>query len=275
MACGWMIKTLQDHHWSALETYHLVFWVYAAAGILKFMLSAMLSKDSEKNPHKKGIIAGDETEPLLAPNKDKNSSPSARLHISKATRRFLLNISLFFALDSLGVGMASNTWIIYFVKSKFQLDDRILGFIFSSSDLLEGLSNVMAIPSVRRIGLVKSIVLGGILSSPALILLPFPRHIAGTVALLLARAMFVEFHQPARQTFISQSVLPDERTAVIGVLTVVRTVAQSPGPAITGQLAQHNLLWLSFTIAGGIKLFYSVLFSISFSNTDIRESAQG
>lgn len=47
----------------------------------------------------------------------------------------------------------------------------------------------------------------------------------------------------ARSAFPAAVVLPNERTAVMGVINVVKTASQSLGPLITGILARHHLFW--------------------------------
>jgi MFS family permease len=47
-----------------------------------------------------------------------------------------------------------------------------------------------------------------------------------------------------KAAFLSAVVLPGERTAVMGFISVVRTASQSCGPVITGVLAQRGSWWL-------------------------------
>lgn len=61
-----------------------------------------------------------------------------------------------------------------------------------------------------------------------------------------------------RSAFMAAVVLPHERTAVMGLINVVKTSAQSLGPLITGVLAQHNLFWVAFVAAGTLKATYDL-----------------
>lgn len=65
--------------------------------------------------------------------------------------------------------------------------------------------------------------------------------------------------QAPRQAFIAAAVLPSERTAVMGTVNVVKTLSQSIGPVVTGVLAERHLFWISFLLAGGLKLAYDFL----------------
>ena len=57
--------------------------------------------------------------------------------------------------------------------------------------------------------------------------------------------------QAPRQAFLAAAVLPEERTAVMGWVNVVKTAAQSGGPVVTGKLAGEGRFWISFVTAGG------------------------
>ena len=61
-----------------------------------------------------------------------------------------------------------------------------------------------------------------------------------------------------RSAFLAAVVLPNERTAVMGFINVVKTSAQSLGPFITGLLAGHKLFWVAFVAAGSLKATYDL-----------------
>jgi hypothetical protein len=61
-----------------------------------------------------------------------------------------------------------------------------------------------------------------------------------------------------KAAFISIVVLPQERTAVMGFISVVRTFSQSCGPLVTGILAQAGKFWVTFVVAGTLKATYDL-----------------
>lgn len=61
-----------------------------------------------------------------------------------------------------------------------------------------------------------------------------------------------------RSAFLAAVVLPNERTAVMGTINVVKTSGQSVGPLITGILAHHRLFWVAFVAAGSLKGVYDL-----------------
>jgi MFS family permease len=69
-----------------------------------------------------------------------------------------------------------------------------------------------------------------------------------------------------RSAFLAAIVLPQERTAILGVVNVVKTLAQSLGPFITGILAQSSLFWVSFVCAGSLKATYDLGILVLFKN---------
>lgn len=61
-----------------------------------------------------------------------------------------------------------------------------------------------------------------------------------------------------RQAFLSQVVLDAERTAVMGVVNVIKTLAQSVGPSVTGALFERGSIWVPFVVAGALKATYDL-----------------
>jgi hypothetical protein len=62
--------------------------------------------------------------------------------------------------------------------------------------------------------------------------------------------------QAPRAAFIAAVVKPEERTAVMGITSTLRTVAAMVGPSITGLLAAGDRFWIAFLVAGSLRLAY-------------------
>ena len=60
--------------------------------------------------------------------------------------------------------------------------------------------------------------------------------------------------QAPRSAFLSAVVLSDERTAVMGIVNVAKSLSQSGGPLVTGVLADRKLFWVAFVVAGCLKI---------------------
>ena len=76
-----------------------------------------------------------------------------------------------------------------------------------------------------------------------------------------------------RAAFMAAIVLPQERTAIMGIVVVVKTTAQSLGPLITGVLVDKNLFWIAFILAGSLKACYDIGMLVLFKEHE-REKAE-
>lgn len=64
--------------------------------------------------------------------------------------------------------------------------------------------------------------------------------------------------QGPRTTFISAVVKEEERTAVMGITSMLRTLAGSSGPTVTGILAGNDRFWIAFVVAGTLRIAYDL-----------------
>jgi hypothetical protein len=87
--------------------------------------------------------------------------------------------------------------------------------------------------------------------------------------LLVMRASLSSMDQAPRSAFLSAVVLPDERTAVMGIVNTVKTMSQSSGPLLTGSLAESGRFWIAFVFAGALKAAYDVGLLTLFLNTKL------
>jgi MFS family permease len=114
MSCGWATSLLQEKaHWNTIEAYRAVFIAYAFLGLLKFLLTLLLSAQCEANVQPKSTNAT-ETAPLLHGDDDGNAKkrkkPSifARLpNLSTESKVILAQLCVLFAFDNFGSGVAT------------------------------------------------------------------------------------------------------------------------------------------------------------------------
>jgi hypothetical protein len=57
----------------------------------------------------------------------------------------------------------------------------------------------------------------------------------------------------------------------MGTVNVVKTLSQSVGPVITGALAQSGKFWVSFVVAGILKISYDIGMLVMFVGHTTRE----
>ncbi|KUM62504.1 hypothetical protein ACN42_g4583 [Penicillium freii] len=253
---------------AALDAYRVAFGLYSAIGVLKTVVTFLLTDKCEAEPQDPASSEAiqprsmNESEPLLPPHR-RSTTPA--FSISLPTRGFLLKFCPIIMFDNVGTGFSTDSWLTYFLNRKFpNISDGLLGSIFSTCSVIISISNILAIPAARRFGILHTMIMGHVIASTALMLLPLPDELNGAVMLLVTRAVFLDFDQAPRQTFLSQRLPADERTAAMGFVNMTRTLAQSGGPLLTGYLGQQGQLGFSFVLAGVVKLVYNILLAVVF-----------
>jgi len=91
-----------------------------------------------------------------------------------------------------------------------------------------------------------------------LALIPIPSSLPFAMLFLILRSCTQSMDVAPRSAFLAAVVLPNERTAVMGLINVVKTSAQSLGPLITGVLADKGVFWVSLVAAGTLKATYDL-----------------
>lgn len=144
------------------------------------------------------------------------------------------------------------------------------------TNLLATLSNIVALPLARRLGPLKTMVFTHLPSAIFLAMVPIPP--AGATGTWLAtvflslRACTQSMDQAPRQAFLAAAVLPNERTAVLGVVNTLKTLAQAGGIGSAGVLVGKNLWILVFAGAGAMKAGYDLLMLWMFLGLRDREA---
>ncbi len=91
-----------------------------------------------------------------------------------------------------------------------------------------------------------------------LALIPLPKNLWLAKTFLIARFCTAQMDGGPRTAFIASYVSEDERTSVMGIMNVVKTISQSLGPSLTGYLAGSGSFWISFLLAGCMKIAYNL-----------------
>lgn len=103
-------------------------------------------------------------------------------------------------------------------------------------------------------------------SAVMLALIPIPNSVYGAMTFLILRSCTQSMDSAPRSAFLAAVVLPAERTAVMGIINVVKTSSQSLGPVITGALSGAHLFWVAFVVAGSMKACYDLGILAVFKN---------
>ncbi|KAK4163113.1 putative MFS transporter [Cladorrhinum sp. PSN259] len=264
--------------WTLLDAYHGCFWLYTIMGTVNLVFTLLLSSKCElkKAPKTQTV----ESEPLLAVEGQQASSgtqPAKKEKtswVSQISRETLAVISVLWFLlmvDSLADGMVSMSLTTYYIDQKFHVPKSTLGYMLSVSYLLGGFSTIFSGPLSRYIGLVNTMVFTHIPSSTAVLLFPFPSTVSLTFGLLLLRVGLNNMDQAPRAALIASVVRPEERTAVLGITGMLRTLASTTGPSITGVLADNNRFWIAYVVAGALRLAYDLGLFAMFINIKLHK----
>ncbi|TVY53884.1 putative membrane protein [Lachnellula cervina] len=239
--------------WELLDAYHAVFWLYSAMGTVNVILTLFLSdkceatKVSEKEPAEESEIlldemgghdSEDETNeddrmPASQPSQPETSKKKSMFAtISKETRHIMYKLWFLLVVDSLADGMCPYSLTVYYMDGKFDnIRKSTLGDILSSAYILSSISTIFAGPLARRLGLINTMVFTHLPSSAAVF---------------------------TRAAFIAAVVKPEERTAVMGITSMLRTLAGAAGPSVTGLLAGSDRFWIAFVVAGSLRICYDL-----------------
>lgn len=283
MACGWLMYGLKARWgWETVDAYRAAFVVYGCIGILKLILSLSLSSKCEADRLPSGLPSEPtETRPLLR-DEDVDESPAPAAapkkqrkplipHISKESRNVFIIFAILQSVDSFASGITSLSWITNFFYRKFHLEEGYLGSLFFATSILAAFSILASASLARRFGNIQTMVFTHLPSSIAIAFLGFPSSVGPAIALLLFRAATHQMDVAPRGAFIAGIFLPNERTAIIGAINVVKTASQSIGPTVTGALVGRNLFWVVFLLTGSLKACYDIGLLVIFRKRQTRE----
>ncbi|KAI1444380.1 MFS general substrate transporter [Annulohypoxylon stygium] len=265
MVCGWVLQHLTDTlQWDVIRSYRAIYVGYAILGLVKLTLTVILSHSVESEKKQLQRRQRDsETRPLLEGNTEAAPPPKRGLRVllpdvSKESVPVVITLCLLFALDSFGSGLAPLSWITYYFKSRFNIEEGKLGTIFFVAQILAGASMIVASSLAKRFGNVNTMVFTHLPSQIFRALLGVPSDLHLALVFLVLNSSTQSMDSGPRSAFLATIVLPGERTAVMGTVNVVKTTAQSLGPILTGVLVERNLFWVSFVASGSLKIAYDI-----------------
>jgi MFS family permease len=311
LASGWLVQLFQHiPSWNELKAYRIIFILYAAFGVIKLVLTLLLSRDVElerKGPAYHEVIELENADLLSDASSEEGDSTSREYPTRVDSRmpyqpppskptiitriRFLLpqispkslsivfRLILLFGLDSFASGLASPSWMTYFFTTYHHITPSALGTLFFTTNVLATFSNFAALPLARRLGPLKTMTFTHLPSAIFLALIPFPKEGGmGTwlaMAFLSLRACTQSMDQAPRQAFLAAAVKTEERTAILGVVNIVKTLAQAAGIGSSGVLAAQSMWVAMLGGAGAMKATYDLLILWTFLGVKDREDEDG
>jgi len=185
---------------------------------------------------------------------ERRATAGAPLQRSRGT---VFRLAGLFAADSFGGGFVIQSFIAYWLRTKFDVSTESIGLVFFAAGGLQALSFLASTRVAQRIGLLNTMVFTHLPSNALLAAIAFAPSFPVAVALFLGRQMLSQMDVPTRQAYIAALVDPDERTAAAAYTNSARYLTRPLGPVLAGA-AQQVALGLPFLLGGGIKAVYDL-----------------
>jgi MFS family permease len=243
-----MPALLESHGWAKLGAIRLMFYLYAALGLLAAFLYTRLPRD----------------------HTHADSRPKSALGPS---RSIIYQLAALFSLDAFAGGFVVQSLLALWLFQKFNLSLEAASLFFFSVSLLGAMSFPVAAWLSRRIGLVNTMVFTHIPSSLCLIAAAFSSDLNVVLGLLLVRSALSQMDVPTRSSYVMAVVTPAERTAAASVTAVPRSLASSISPAIAGFMLAGPFSALPLVVCGCLKIAYDLALLRMFRYTKPPEEA--
>jgi MFS family permease len=232
---------------SRLGAFRLMFYAYAALGVL----SAMLYRQ-------------------VPPARGEEKAPHAPLGPSRAT---VYKLAALFSVDAFAGGFVAQSLLVLWLFQRFDLSLSAAGLFFFWSSTLSAFSYPVAARLAKRVGLVNTMVFTHIPSSLFLIAAAFASNLYMALGLLLLRSALSQMDVPTRTSYVMAVVTPAERPAAASLTAVPRSLASAVSPALSGALLMTAFSGLPLVICGVLKIAYDLGLLYSFRHIKPPEEA--
>jgi hypothetical protein len=238
LVTGWAVRWSSRAGFGELAAYRRILVAYAGVGVLLAGGFALVSSRVE-------CITG------LTSRKQ-----FLGLHRS---RGIVLRLSTLFAVDAFAGAFVLQSFVAYWFTIRFHTEPAVLGTVFFFTNILAGLSGLVAARLAGRFGLVNTMVFTHLPGSVLLICVPLMATSGLAIAMLLMRSSVSAMDIPRRQSFVASVVAPDECAAAGGVTNVFRSCGSMLAPAVAGLMfASPQTLSLPFFVTGSLKIIYDL-----------------
>jgi MFS family permease len=235
-------EILASYGWPKRGAIRLMFYLYAALGLLAAFLYARLPRDHTHAENR----------------------PKAALGPS---RNIVYRLAALFSLDAFAGGFVVQSLLALWLFQRFDLSLEAASLFFFCSSLLGAMSFPVAAWLSRRIGLINTMVFTHIPSSLCLIAAAFSPDLTVVLSLLLVRSALSQMDVPTRSSYVMAVVTPAERTAAASVTAVPRSLASSISPAIAGFMLAGPFSALPLVVCGCLKIAYDLALLRMFRHT--------
>ncbi|KAJ3399050.1 hypothetical protein CcCBS67573_g05003 [Chytriomyces confervae] len=270
-----------------LDSYRAVIAGYGAVGVVLAVVFARLSSKVEvehvSEPAGEALREARPTEAtaLLAQPSSVSASSTSQAaapyswifgNMSMESRWIVARLCCLFTLDSFAGSVITGSLLAYWFKVRFNVDEAALGQIMFVSNIISAASSLVAGWITTKVGLINTMVFTHLPASVLMILVPLMPNLFWAKAVLFLRYSISQMDVGPRQAYVASIVPARERTAVIGLTNIVKSLGNSLGPLLAGYLISVGQFDVCFVVCGGLKIVYDLLLLRSFGGAD-REAA--
>eukprot|EP00928_Gymnodinium_smaydae_P038118 TRINITY_DN26352_c0_g1_i1.p1 TRINITY_DN26352_c0_g1~~TRINITY_DN26352_c0_g1_i1.p1 ORF type:complete len:397 (+),score=32.39 TRINITY_DN26352_c0_g1_i1:54-1244(+) len=170
----------------------------------------------------------------------------------------ILSIGALFSLDAFAGGMVMNSFLVYWLTSRYAMSESVLGSLFSMSSVITTPSLWAAAWLGNRIGLINTMVFTHLPANCGLVALPFMSDERGVFAVMVFRALLSQMDVPARDAFMMNVVDPEERVACSSFISTMRAISTAIGPLVAAALWDLCGPACPLIVAGVLKCVYDI-----------------
>ena len=257
LLAGLSTLLINTFEWEPISAYHAILWLYVSMHGLAALIYLILSK--AVNPQ---AIANHNTSSLFV-------NP-----FKARARRPILTISSLFAIDSFAGGMVFESFLSFWLFTKFGMSAAAIGGLLIGAQALNMASLALAPWVARRIGLLNTLVFTQVISNIALILFAFAPTVIIAVTLWLLRSLFDEMDVPTRQAYMMGITETDEHPIMAGTANLGRGLGRIPSATVTGWLWSGALTVTPWLVAGTLKIAYDFAIWLAFRRVAIPSRSQ-
>ena len=246
LVAGLSTLLIKTFHWEPLAAYQAVLWIYIGMQLLAATVYTLLSDAANPRASPSSCSAGGEA---------KRGALFVNPLKAKA-RRPILTISSLFAVDSFAGGMIFDSFLSYWLFTKFDMSAAAIGAVLVAGQGLNMVSLVIAPWVASRIGLLNTLVFTQVVSNIMLISFAFAPTVIIAVAIWMLRSLSDEMDVPTRQSYMMAITEPSEHPIMAGTANLGRGLGRIPSATVTGWLWASALTATPWVLAGTIKIAY-------------------
>ena len=249
LLAGLSTLLIETFNWEPLAAYQAVLWLYIAMNVLAAAVYTLLSNAVNTQ-------TAEEEAPFANPFKAK-------------ARRPILTMSSLFAFDSFAGGMVFDSFLSFWLFTKFDMSAAAIGAVLVAGQALNMVSLVVAPWVADRIGLLNTLVFTQVFSNIMLILFAFAPSAIIAVTIWMFRSIADEMDVPTRQAYMMAIIEPSEHPIMAGTANLGRGLGRIPSATVTGWLWSGSLTVVPWIAAGSIKLAYDFAIWLAFRRVKV------